>query len=118
MDTQQQQSREVGAAAWLGDLEGQAAGPGVAAPGQAKAATPAVAVPARPPHAVPGQFLVEGAVFEWIVKTRPYLAEKVAGAGLPLDVVLAPGDHGLTILHQMIDSLRQEGGATGHRRPP
>ena len=113
----------AGAAAWLGGLEGQAAGPGVAAPGQAKAATPAAAVPpravlgqvlvegaARPPHAVLGQVSVEGAVLEWIVKTRPYLTEKVTGAGLPLDVVLAPGDHGLTILHQMIDSLRQEAG--------
>jgi hypothetical protein len=55
----------------------------------------------------------------WVLRERPYLQDKVilytdGLRGLPIDVVLGPGDHGRTILHQMIDALRQEAN-TRHR---
>ena len=54
---------------------------------------------------------VSDAVFRWVTATRPYLpvVELPQGRrGVQLDAVLAPGDNGMTILHQMIDGLRDE----------
>ena len=52
-------------------------------------------------------------ILTWILRERPHLVRQVFGAPegrrcLPLDAVLAPGDQGATVLHLMIDCLRNE----------
>jgi hypothetical protein len=54
------------------------------------------------------------AVVAWILQERPYLQSLVVSTDdegrqrLPMDAVLALGEHGSTILHLMIDGLRSE----------
>ena len=53
------------------------------------------------------------AVVAWILQERPYLQNVVVSTDegrqrLPMDAVLALGEHGSTILHLMIDGLRSE----------
>ncbi len=50
---------------------------------------------------------------KWVLEVRPYLNGSVrqysdGSLGLPVDVVLVQGDHGMSIVHQVIDALRQE----------
>ena len=80
---------------------------------------------AAPPGA-PMRITQQGQVMPWLLRVRPYLRGSVCQysdglLGLPMDAVLAPGDHGMTIVHQMIDALRQEANTRAwnpHERAP
>ena len=92
--------------------------PAAATPEQlAAAAAEEAGQHAVPPPGVPAaaqpQFHENDEIMEWMLRQRPYLAASIINIppgrrSLPMDVILAPGDHGVTVLHLMIDALRSE----------
>ena len=63
------------------------------------------------PAATPVRIPASERVAEWLLEVRPYLrvSENQDGVpGLTLDEILSLGDHGFTIVHLVIDALRQE----------
>ena len=92
--------------------------PAAATPEQlAAAAAEEAAQHAVPPPGVLAaaqqQFHTDDEIMEWMLRERPYLTAKILSSTqgrrcLPMDAILAPGDHGVTVLHLMIDALRSE----------
>jgi hypothetical protein len=92
--------------------------PAAATPEQlAAAAAEEAAQHAVPPPGVLAaaqqQFHTDDEIMEWMLRERPYLTAKILSSAqgrrcLPMDAILAPGDHGVTVLHLMIDALRSE----------
>ena len=66
------------------------------------------AAPAAPPEWI----AASEPLARWLLEVRPYLSARQTYRdgvpGLPLDAVLSLGDHGVSIVHQVIDALRQE----------
>jgi hypothetical protein len=63
------------------------------------------------PAATPVWIAASERVVHWLLEVRPYLrvSQNQDGVpGLPLDEVLSLGDYGMSIVHQVIDALRQE----------
>ena len=63
------------------------------------------------PAATPVWIAASERVIRWLLEVRPYLrvSQNQGGVpGLPLDEILSPGDYGMSIVHLVIDALRQE----------